>query len=123
VQTDLAVERLKGLPATIINMDSATITKDTFKDITFDLIFQDGAHDTEHVLYEIETLYPQLKGDGSGYLIMHDVFGPSEEAFHKLIPLLTTKYKFEWCRIWASAYGLGILRKIENCDMEKRFWI
>lgn len=123
VQTDLALERLKGLPATIINMDSATITKDTFKDIKFDMIFQDGAHDTEHVLYEIETLYPQLRGDGQGYLIMHDVYGPSEEAFHKLIPELTTKYNFEWCRIWSSSYGLGILRKMEGLDPEKRFWV
>ena len=124
VQTESTREKLEKeeLPVTIMNLDSMTITPETFKDITFDMIFQDGAHDEEHVLYEIETLYPQLRGDGAGYLVMHDVFGPSEEAFHKLIPLLTTKYKFEWCRIWSSAYGLGILRKIEDCDLEKRYW-
>lgn len=122
VQTELAKERLKGFPVTILNMDSITLTPDTFKDVTFDLIFQDGAHDEEHVLYEIETLYPQLRGKGKGYLIMHDVYGPSEEAFHKLLPLLTTKYNFEWCRIWSSAYGLGILRKMDDYDPEERFW-
>jgi hypothetical protein len=123
VQTDLAVERLKGLPVTIQNLDSMKITPDTFKDVTFDMIFQDGCHDEEHVLYELETLYPQLKGKGEGYWVMHDVYGPSEEAFNKLIPLLTTKYNFEWCRIWSSAYGLGILRKMDGYDPEKRFWI
>jgi len=123
VQTDVATERMKELPATIINLDSMKITPDTFKDIKFDMIFQDGAHDEEHVLYEIETLYPQIKEGGTGYLVMHDVYGPAEEAFHKLIPLLTTKYNFEWCRIWSSAYGLAILRKMDGYDPEKRYWV
>jgi protein-L-isoaspartate O-methyltransferase len=122
VQSDNAKEKLKGLPATIINMDSINLNNETFKDIKFDMIFQDGAHDTEHVLHELEVLYPQLKGEGQGYFIMHDVYGPSEEAFHKLIPLLNTKYNFEWCRIWSSAYGLGILRKMDGYDPEKRYW-
>jgi len=120
VQTDLAIERLKGLPVTIMNLDSANLTKDTFKDITFDLIFQDGAHDTEHVLYELETLYPQLKGEGMGYWIFHDSAGPAEEAWHKVIK--NDKYKFEYVRI-LSPYGLSIMRKIEGIDPEKRYWI
>lgn len=111
-----------NLPATIINMDSIKLDRNTFKDNYFDLIFQDGAHDEEHVLHEIDVLYPSLKGDGHGYLIMHDVYGPSEEAFHKLLPLLQSKYNFEWCRIWSSAYGLCILRKMDGYDPEKRYW-
>jgi len=118
VQTDLAVERLKDLPATIINMDSATITKDTFKDITFDIIFQDGAHDTEHVLHELEILYPQLKPNG--YWIFHDSAGPAEEAWHKVIK--NDKYKFEYIR-FITPYGLSMMRKTEGVDPEKRYWI
>jgi protein-L-isoaspartate O-methyltransferase len=121
-QTDKAIERLKDLPATIINGDSIDLNEGSFKDIEFDLIFQDGAHDEKHVLHEIEILYPKLKGEGRGYFIMHDVYGPSEEAFHKLIPLIQTKYNFEWCRIWSSAYGLAILRKMDGYDPEKRYW-
>jgi predicted O-methyltransferase YrrM len=118
-QSELAKERLTGLPATILNLDSAKLTQDTFKDITFDLIFQDGAHDTEHVLYELETLYPQLKGEGQGYFIMHDIFGPSEEAYHKVLKM---NYNFQHCAIWSSAYGLGIFRKMDGYDYEKRYW-
>jgi len=122
VQTDLAKKRLDGLPATIINMDSINLTAETFKDIEFDLIFQDGAHDTKHVMHELEVLYPRIKGNGQGYFIMHDVYGPSEEAFHKIIPFLNNHYNFEWCRIWSSAYGLAILRKMDGYDSEKRYW-
>jgi len=122
IQTELARERLKGLPVTIINQDSATITSDTFKDTTFDIIFQDGAHDDEHVLYELETLYPQLKGKGEGYWIMHDIFGPAEEAYHKILKMIPDKYNFQHCAIWASSYGLGLFRKMDDYDDEKRFW-
>jgi len=122
IQTDLAVERLKGLPVTIMNKDSMTITPETFKNITFDMIFQDGAHDEEHVLYELETLYPQLKGNGQGYWIAHDIFGPAEEAYHKILKMIPDKYNFQHCGIWSSSYGLGIFRKMEGYDYEKRYW-
>jgi predicted O-methyltransferase YrrM len=122
VQTDLAKERLKGLPVTVYNLDSMTLSPKTFEGVTFDIIFQDGAHDEEHVLYELETMYPQLKGNGQGYWIMHDVFGPAEESYHKILPMLTDKYNFQHCAIWSSSYGLGIFRKMEGYDYEKRFW-
>jgi len=111
-----------NLPATIINLDSAKITPETFKDITFDMIFQDGAHDTEHVLYELETLYPQLLGKGRGYWVMHDIYGPAEEAYHKILKMIPEKYNFQHCAIWSSSYGLGIFRKMDEFDPEERFW-
>lgn len=113
----------EGLPNTIINLDSALITPDTFKGITFDVIFQDGAHDTAHVLHEIETLYPQLRGDGKGYWIFHDCFGPAEEGFRKLKKMIEAgKYKFEWTRI-DCVYGIAILRKIDEYDQNKWHWV
>jgi len=147
VQTDSAKEKMRNLPATIMNLDSIKITPDTFKDITFDMIFQDGCHDEEHVLYELETLYPQLKGNGEGYWVMHDIFGPAEEAYHKVLKMLKpqevspedfygernkdgklhkalahNRYNFQHCAFWCSSYGLGIFRKMDGWDPEKRFW-
>lgn len=110
------------LPIQIINMDSMTLKPDTFGDKKFDMIFQDGCHDREHVLYELEAMYPALRGEGFGYWVAHDVYGPAEETFNELIPDLTTKYNFEWCRIWSSSYGLAILRKMDGYDPNKRFW-
>jgi len=101
------------LPNTIINMDSMNITPETFKDIQFDLIFQDGAHDTPHVIHEIETLWPQLKGNGKGYWIMHDCYGPAEDAFRKLIPFFDIK-DMEWIRFDDGIYGIAIIRKMEG---------
>ena len=124
VRTEAMKEDLAkyNLPVTIMNLDSMNITQETFNGVTFDLIFQDGAHDEEHVLYELETLYPQLRGEGRGYWLFHDCYGPAEEAFHKIMKMIPNKYNFEWCRLWSSAYGLGILRKMEGYDPEARFW-
>jgi len=124
IQTDVMKEKVarESLPATIINMDSINLTQDTFKGKTFDLIFQDGAHDTEHVLHEMEVLYPQLKSGGSGYWVFHDCYGPAEDGFHQLKKLIKAgKYKFEFVRLF-SVYGLAILRKMEGYDENKLYW-
>ena len=67
-KTRNALEK-EGLPVTILNIDSIKLTPDTLKDIKFDLIFQDGAHDTEHILHELDILYPadNRKGYESHY--------------------------------------------------------
>jgi len=124
-QTEYVTEMLAkdDLPATIIQMDSMDLTSETFKDVRFDLIFQDGCHDTEHVLHELKVLYPQLKGKGTGFWIFHDCYGPAEEGFHELIKLIKEGvYDFEWCRL-PAVYGLAILRKMEGYDYDKRFWV
>jgi len=115
-QTELVKERLdkEGLPNTLINMDSINLSPDTFKDITFDLIFQDGCHETDHVLHELEVLYPQLKGNGRGYWLMHDIFGPASEAYQKILEMIPDKYNFQHCAIHDASYGLGIFRKMEK---------
>jgi len=124
VQTEKVREALTAqeLPNTIINLDSALLTPDTFKGVTFDVIFQDGAHDTEHVLYEFDTMWPQLRADGKGYWIMHDIQGPAEEGY-KIIrdKIMNRKIDAEFVAL-DCIYGLAIIRKIDNFDYAKRNW-
>ncbi len=110
----------EGLPNTILNLDSALITPETFAGVEFDVIFQDGAHDKDHVVKEMEVLYPQLKGNGRGYWIAHDCYGPAEEGFYEIMK--NPAYKFEYCRLWDEIYGLAILRKMDGYDYNTRYW-
>ena len=124
VQTDKVREQLlkKDLPVDLRELDSMKLTPETFKGVNFDVIFQDGCHDTEHVLYEMATMYPQLKGEGKGYWIFHDCFGPAEEGFQAVMKLIQAGvYNFEFIRFF-TPYGLAILRKMEGWNEEKRHW-
>jgi SAM-dependent methyltransferase len=124
VQTEKTGDMLKsaGLPATCLNMDSMTMKEDSFGEEKFDLIFQDGCHDTEHILYEMKTLYPKLKGEGKGYFLMHDVYGPGEEGGREVKKLIEAGvYKFEYVRLY-TPYGLAIMRKMDGWDENKRHW-
>ena len=47
------------LPNTVVELDSLELTPETFGK-KFDLIFQDGNHDTKHVLAEMESMYPSV---------------------------------------------------------------
>jgi hypothetical protein len=107
----------KGLPATCLWLDSLELPG-PLAGITFDLVFQDGNHDKEHVVKEFETMYPQLKGDGKGYWIAHDCFGdPDRNAVHgvnEIIRLIKEGvYNMEYCRLW-DIYGLAIFRKMDK---------
>ena len=124
VQTEKVCEALckADLPHKLLNMDSLDLTPETFKGITFDLIFQDGCHETKYVLHELEVLYPQLKGEGKGFWIFHDCYGPAEEGFREVEKLIKAgKYNFEFVRL-PEIYGIAIMRKMDGFDYEKRFW-
>jgi hypothetical protein len=114
VKTDYVRENLNmfGLPNTLTNMDSIDLTPETFKDIKFDLIFQDGNHDEQHILHEFKTLWPQLKGNGKGYWLAHDCYGPGEKGFRKLMGSFGKD--IEYIRVDDGIYGLAILRKMEG---------
>jgi hypothetical protein len=115
VQTDKVRENLKtcGLPAEIINMDSLTITPETFKDIKFDLIFQDGAHDAQHVLHEFKTLWPQLKGNSLGHWLAHDTRGPAEEGYKLILEYIKQEnINIQHINLDDDIYGLGIFTKV-----------
>ena len=113
-RTREALEK-EGLPVVCYDLDSMKLPG-PLAGITFDLIFQDGCHDKEHVLHEFKTMYPQLKGDGKGYWIAHDCFGDeTRNAVHgvnAIIDLIKQGvYDMEYCRIW-DIYGLAIFRKM-----------
>ena len=112
----------RGLPNDIRYMDSKDLTSDTFKDVRFDMIFQDGDHSTEAVIREFELMWPQLKGDGRGYWIAHDVFGPAEEGCRILKQRIDKgEFNAEYCCL-DSVYGLLLIRKMDGYDNNKRHW-
>jgi len=124
VKTKEVSEMLSGLnvPFTLLKTDTINLHSGTFLDIKFDLIFQDGPHDAEHVLHEMKVLYPQLKGNGLGYWIFHDCFGPAEEGFNEIKKLIKEGvYNFEYTCLDDNIYGLAILRKMEGYR-ERKHW-
>jgi len=124
VQIDSVRERLlrDNLPVTLLTKDSMTLSKDTFPGLIFDIIWQDGNHDKEHVLYEFETMWPQLKGGGNGYWIAHDCYGPAEEGCKLLIEKIKNEnIPVEYIR-FGGMYGLLIIRKMEGYDESKWKW-
>ena len=104
-------------------MDSINLTPKTFKGIIFDLIFQDGCHDSRHIVHEFETLWPQLKGNGKGYFLMHDIQGPGEEGY-KIIrnKILNKEVNAEFVAL-DCVYGLGIIRKLDGFDYNAVNWV
>ena len=124
VQTDKVREQLlaKDLPVTLINMDSMTLSKDTFPEIVFDLVFIDGNHDKEHILHEFTTLWPQVKGEGKGHIVLHDVYGPGEEGCQAVLDKLKIENtSVEFIRL-GGMYGLLIIRKMEGYKPELWKW-
>ena len=124
VQTEKAKKNLTdaGLPNTIINMDSMKLTSETFKEITFDLIFQDGSHQTDHILHEFDVLWPQLKDKGKGYFLQHDVYGPGEEGCRIIKNRIDKgEIKAEYIRL-NCVYGMALIRKMDNYNYNKRHW-
>lgn len=124
VQTDSTREKLEkeGLPVTILNMDSMTLTSETFKNIIFDIIYIDGNHDDEHVVYEFETMWPQLKDKGNGYMIFHDAEGPAWSGCKKIRQLLKERNEPHEVINFGGMYGLMIIRKMENFDYDNNPW-
>lgn len=106
------------LPVEFMHMDSLEAIPQ-IKDIKFDVIFQDGYHNTEHCLKELELFYPMLNDNGDGYLIIHDVYAYCEEYYKTMMK--DSRYKFESVR-FLNNYGLAICRKMENYDYDKVYW-
>jgi len=104
--------REKGLPATMLQMDSFDINNATFPgNPQFGLVFIDGWHSEQHLLKEVELLYPMLLDNGKGYMVIHDVYGWVMKPFPKV--LNNPNYKWEYIRFFDN-YGLAILRKMDN---------
>lgn len=124
VQTEKSTHNLLkwGLPITVHNMDSKNLTTGFFGDKPFDIIFQDGNHTTDYVIYEFEQMWPDVKGGGDGFFICHDCYGPSEEGCREILKKIELdKIPVEFLRI-PGMYGLLLIRKMEGYDYEKRYW-
>jgi predicted O-methyltransferase YrrM len=124
VQTESVREKLEaeGLPVTIINKDSMTLDNNTFSGIIFDMIFQDGCHDAEHVVYEFNTMWGQLKNKGDGYWIAHDAEGPAWEGCNKIKQLLKERNEPHEIITLGGSYGLMIIRKMNGFDYNNNPW-
>lgn len=112
-----------GLPSTFIQDHHGSVhwleNQKIIHPETLDLVFIDGLHQTEYVTREVELLYPLVKGNGNGYICLHDVYSTVEEAF---LPIARDpRYQFEVMRFLPN-YGFGILRKMEGYDHKKIFW-
>jgi predicted O-methyltransferase YrrM len=103
--------REKGLPVTMLQMDSWDITKETFGNNQLGLAFVDGWHSEQHLLKEVDLLYPMLLDAGRGYMVIHDAYGWVMKPMQKV--LNNPKYKWECIRFFNN-YGLAILRKMDN---------
>ena len=124
VQTESTRERLEkeGLPVTILNKDSMTLDKNTFPNLVFDLIFQDGNHDAEHVVYEFNTMWGQLKDKGDGYWVAHDAAGPAWHGCNEIKRLLKERNEPHEIITLGGSYGLMIIRKMRNFDYNDNPW-
>ena len=123
-----ALERWE-LPAVVKQMDSMDLKPDTFPVEKYDIIFQDGNHDEEHVIHEFNTMWPKLKGEGKGYWIAHDCYGPAEKGCEEIISQNFSRKLWahgfrdiELIRIFCP-YGLMIIRKMEGYDYKKKYWV
>ncbi|MDP8265819.1 MAG: class I SAM-dependent methyltransferase [Candidatus Aceula meridiana] len=113
--------RAKGLPATMVQKDSYHMTKEDFPLASmFHLAFIDGWHSRQHLLKEFEILYPMMAKGGTGYIVVHDVYGWVAEPMQEV--LKDPRYKFEYVRFFDN-YGLAILRVMDDyIEDPKHYW-
>jgi hypothetical protein len=103
--------RAKGLPVTMLVMDSWNLKPDTFGGNQLGLAFIDGWHSRQHVLKEMEIIYPMMLDKGRGYIVLHDTHSHINQPILEI--LKDPRYKLEYIRFMDN-YGLTILRKMDN---------
>lgn len=120
-----------GLPSTFIHHKPGSVDwLKSQKLITPDslhLVFIDGLHYGPYVEQEVDLIYPLLKGNGDGYLVLHDVYAFIENTWPKIVarqaPDINGIMRPAWEHMrFLPNYGLGILRKMEGYDHNKVFW-
>jgi hypothetical protein len=104
-------------PVEFWEMNSLDVKPEMFNEQKIHLLFQDGCHDTDHCIKELEMFYPLIADKGEGYIIMHDVYYLCEEYFH--IIQHDERYNFEFVRLFTNC-GLAICRKMDNYDYNRR---
>lgn len=110
-----------GLPVEYIYKNSLEMKPEEliFNDRGIDLVFQDGNHEKEHCLKELDILYPLLKDKGDGYLVCHDTYAWCEEYFKAIYK--NPKYKWEFVS-FPYNMGITIFRKMENYSYDEIRW-
>ena len=128
-----------NLPSTFIQHDKGSVDflehrelwpaewRDADSQGFFDLIFIDGLHEANYVRREIELVTPLLKGNGTGYLVNHDVYAFMEALWPEIVaqqaPDKNGVMRPRWEHIrFLENYGLGIMRNMEGYDHDKVFW-
>jgi hypothetical protein len=87
-----------------------------------DLLYQDGNHQTDFNLKELELIYPILKDNGMGYLVCHDMYSWCEEYRWEVEKLIKSgKYPFEHVSFIYND-GLTIYRNMKNYDHNKVYF-
>lgn len=109
--------REKGLPVNMLQMDSWDLKPETFDGNKLGVAFIDGWHSRQHLLKEVEILYPLLVDGGRGYMVIHDTYGWVSEPIVEV--LKDPRYEFEHIS-FADNYGLTILRKVKDYKFDPR---
>lgn len=111
------------LPSTFIQDEKGSVhfleNQKIWQPESIDLIFIDGLHCNPYLIREVELFYPLLKGNGNGYLAIHDVHAMVEDAW----PIIIKNTSYQWEHIsFLNNYGFGLLRKMNGWDYNKKFW-
>lgn len=112
-----------GLPASLIQHEKGSLdwlkNNNIFAPESLDLVFIDGLHYDPYLKAEVELIYPLLKGNGNGYMALHDTSAFVELADKDIRE--NPKYQWESIR-FINNYGLTLYRKMDGLDRNKRFW-
>ena len=89
-------------------MDSREMTDTFIKENIggIDIAYLDGDHSMEAIWHEITTIWPNLRGSGSGYVFIHDIYTDSKEGWAKV------KANYEETFEIKAGFGMGIVRKV-----------
>jgi len=96
------------LDYTLWCMDSRELTDAFIKENIgrIDMAYLDGDHSMEAIWYEITTIWPHLRSDGSGYVFIHDIYSDSKEGWAKVKANYKETFELK------AGFGLGMVRKI-----------
>ncbi len=110
--------KAQDLPATLITSDSIEWleSQTLLAPGSVNVAFVDDLHNTDHIVREVELVYPLLQGGGNGYMIHHDTYDLSEMGDKAVRE--DPRYEWEVVRFFPN-YGLTLYRKMEGYDHNK----
>ncbi len=113
-----------GLPATFIQHEKGSVdfmqSQTLWQPEELDLVYIDGWHSIPYVKQEIALFEPLIKGNGNGYLILHDIYAFVAPLHDWLMK--ESGYSFTEGLRFLPNYGIGIYRNMRGYDYQKDFW-